>query len=402
MKRNTWAYIVGFGGVVAFGSAHGCAFDPFSPPDYDDRPGATDVVSSSSGGAAGMGGAGGSGGVAGQGGTGGLAGQGGTAGAGGAVCLCDGVDDGNECTMDTVGACPDGDAAKCHTPDLTKVGQVCDPANNFICGAEGKCDRDCLVCTNEPWCTKRCNALACPDDSGCLSGSCEQGVCCNAECIGPCKSCNRAGTVGSCQRLPLGMQVTDTPACIGVQSCDVSGNCVTQMGARLGAGCNLSSDCLSGLCNGGCGCVSQAGEPCAEDLECGSNLCDKATHLCRPCTSAADCRAGANCVTGRCQAFAGEQADKSADCVAGTTYFRLMCTVDTNAMCTRHEECRSRNCKNGYCSNPCTKDADCIAGSCEAQWNQCKLPKGARCVPGSAQQGACQSGKCSGFPPRCE
>ena len=407
MKRNTWACIVGFGGVVAFTSAHGCAFNPFSPPDYDNRPGAIEPASSSSGGAAGMGGTGGVAGSGGLAGVGGSAGQGGSAGAGGAVCMCDGADDGNECTTDVLGACPAGELAKCHQ---VVPGQPCSAGPSYVCGLDGTCSGDCLVCPDDPACAARCGGQICPDDAGCKTGYCEQGVCCNAECIGPCKSCNREGTVGSCTQLAVGLQVPGCDTIIAAQgkvdACDNDGTCSTfvQAGWPLGHACATPDQCISARCKAS-GCVSPVDQPCLEDLECSSNRCDPVTHTCKPCSGAGavPCRPGTTCVgSGVCMVLPGEPAFSN-ECVAPAAPVRLLCVSPVNAPCIKHEECESHHCKDGTCAPMCNGNADCPAGvTCDLAWKQCKLPKGAFCIAGTSQQDACQSGKCSGFPPRCE
>ena len=403
MKRHGFAALAvfGFGAMVM---AYGCSLNPWAGISYDEAgeilgvPEQSTSSSSTNGGMSGAAGTGGNGGMAGAG---GLAGQGGSAGAGGAVCAggCVCMPDNDECTLDSTEECPNGDITKC--THSINPGAPCSAGKDFVCNLEGKCDGDCLVCPDDPACTARCNGQMCPDDAGCKSGYCEQGVCCNAECIGPCKSCNREGTVGSCQRLPLGMQV---PGCTGSNACSSTGECVIGAGAPLGGGCNGASSCMSNWCRAA-GCVSQVGEPCAEDLECASKRCDPVSHLCKPCSGmgSVPCAPGLSCLPGGfCQSLPGEPAVANADCTKGTV-LRYMCVLPQSSPCSAHEECESRNCNGGFCSAPCTKDADCVAGTtCDGSWGQCKLPKGARCIPGTAQATSCQSGKCSGFPPRCE
>lgn len=394
--------------------ADGCAFNPFSTPDISQRPGATDASSSTGpGGTGGAGGSGvaGAGGIAGAGGLagqGGIAGAGGAAGSGGAVCICDGVDDGNECTTDVMGECPVGDMAKCHK---IVPGKPCSGGEGFVCSLAGKCDGDCLVCPNDPACTARCNGQVCPEDSGCKSGYCEQGVCCNAECIGPCRSCNREGTVGSCKQLPVGLQVPGCDTTVAAQgkvdACDNSGMCVTYTSAGwpLGANCGPPSDCISGRCKAS-GCASALDQPCIDDLECSSNRCDPVTHTCKPCSGvdAVQCRQGTTCFgAGTCTVLPGEPALSNTECAAGATVTRYLCGLAEGAMCKKHEECSSHHCKGGKCTAMCSGNGDCPMGfNCDAMWSQCTLPPGAYCIAGPNFANACQSGKCTGFPPRCE
>lgn len=400
--------VVGCFAVTVF-VMEACAYNPLAPPDLD-KPTPTTVSSSAAGseggtgGNGGVGGTAGTGGMAGAGGAGGLAGQGGTAGGGGAGCMCDGVDDGNECTVDD-GPCPGGDMAKCHS---IVPGKACSAGTDFVCNLEGKCESDCLVCSDNPACTARCNGQLCPDDSGCKSGYCEQGACCNAPC-GPCKSCNRAGSVGTCVPLPLGMQ----GECATTKACSAAGACV-DLGTLLplGAACGAGNQCMSNRCSGVAGCVSGIGQPCAEDLECETRRCDPATKTCQDCTKlpmGMQCRADAKCLPGgMCEVFPGELAftNNVANCALGAELHAQRCVRPENSGCKEHEECQSRNCISGVCAPFCMGDAQCAAGTACVLENAtyvCKLLKGTQCIPPSnGVSWECQSGKCSGFPPRCE
>lgn len=378
MKKILVWSAVGASLVVGFGVVHGCAFNPFDPPYIEDRPGKTTGASGSS------------------------SGSGSSSSSSGAPCVCDGVDDGNECTTDVMGECPGGDMAKCHAIDVAKP---CSGGPNYVCNAAGQCVADCNDCTNQPGCTDRCNGLICMTGADCASGNCAQGVCCDTACSGPCVSCNREGSVGSCRELPMG---SDVPGCTtangGGMACGSAGDCVTQAGLILGAACNTADQCMSKQCNVAI-CVSSIGEPCVENFECITKLCDPITKTCKPCLGAGSvpCPAPATCSPqGYCQSLAGEPAIADAEC-AQSKVVRLLCTLSEGEACTKPEECASRNCVAGKCGAFCTGNADCVLNTdCDMSWGQCKLPTGSRCIPGSAQMTSCQSGKCSGFPPRCE
>jgi hypothetical protein len=76
----------------------------------------------------------------------------------------------------------------------------CDPATNR-CKTSCQSDGDCLG-------GRQCNNGACgvlnpqPCQSGCLSGFCPNGVCCDTACVGPCVSCELPGKIGSCTPVP--------------------------------------------------------------------------------------------------------------------------------------------------------------------------------------------------------
>ncbi len=376
MKNKLAWSALGSSLVLGFVMVHGCAFSPFDPPYIEERPGQTTGNTSSSSSSTS------------------------SSSSSGSSCICDGVDDGDECTTDVIGECPGGDMSKCHE---IAVAKPCSAGPNHVCNAAGECVPDCNNCTNEPGCSDRCNGLLCMTGAGCASGYCEQGVCCEAACAGPCRSCNREGSVGSCRELPMGTDVLGCTSANGM-ACGNAGECVTQAGLVLGAACNTADQCMSKQCNVAI-CVSSIGEPCVENFECITRLCDPISKTCKPCLGAGSvpCPAPATCSPeGYCQSLPGDPATVDTEC-AQSTVVRLLCTLPEGSKCARPEECASRNCVNGSCAPFCMKDTDCFLGTtCDLSWNQCKLPTGSRCIPGSAQMTSCQSGKCSGFPPRCE
>lgn len=328
------------------------------------------------------------GGMGGVGGTGGVAGSGGMGGGTGGGCVC--TSDQDDCTTDVVGMCPNGDPAACHT--TAPLGTAC-PAGR--CNDMGACV-DCLACADAA-CLDRCNGLMCAAAADCKSGNCEQSTCCNAACAGPCRACNRTGTEGACTRLPLGLQV---PGCTGAMICANDGTCIAQTKAALGALCNVSADCQSGLCRREY-CQSPVGEPCIEDLECGTSLCDPTTKTCKSCTGAGAgvCPAGSMCDagTGFCKVPLGQPAATTAECLAGTV-IQFLCSLPSGAACKAHNECVGRNCVGGICTPQCSNAGQCADGGPCSPNGVCGMVAGTYC----AINEQCKSGNCSGFPRRCQ
>ncbi|MEZ4300380.1 MAG: hypothetical protein R3B70_35875 [Polyangiaceae bacterium] len=83
---------------------------------------------------------------------------------------------------------------------------------------------------------------ACATDSNCLSGQCENSVCCDVDCTGDCKTCNQPGNVGTCQNVTAGQTVG---ACSGALACNGNGLCKKANGET----CNAAADCASGFCS---------------------------------------------------------------------------------------------------------------------------------------------------------
>lgn len=376
MKTHVAGLLVALGSIGTLVVGYGCAFNPLSPPDFDERPGAgkNDAMSSSAGGAGGQGG---------------LAGQGGV---GGMSCVC--PDDNNECTIATEANCPNGDVNACS--QSIAFGAKC---SNGGCNEQGECV-SCLMC-DSPECFARCEKMACNDDGQCAKEFCEQNTCCNEECAGPCKACNRPGTEGICTPLPKSLQVEGCKA--AGQACDGLGQCGALAKAPLGALCNFGTDCASGACKSDT-CRSQNGQPCVEDLECFSNRCDPVTKTCKSCNEPGIlCPLGTECVTqnGACQVLLGQPSSTNAECGAGEV-FNFLCSLPPGAPCESHSDCESRNCSEMKKCTPlcspqgmppvlCIADTACFNGAC-------KLLLESYCVVNSQ----CESNNCSGFPRRCQ
>ncbi len=117
--------------------------------------------------------------------------------------------------------------------------------------------------TNETWeyrVTGWGNGTGCAANSpsSCASGNCVEGVCCDvAQCSGPCKSCNAAGSEGTCVLATAGTEVPGS--CAGGQACDGSGNCKSMNGTS----CTSPDVCASGICADGVCCDTACSGTCS-------------------------------------------------------------------------------------------------------------------------------------------
>jgi MYXO-CTERM domain-containing protein len=94
--------------------------------------------------------------------------------------------------------------------------------------------------------------------TSCASGNCVDGVCCDvAACTGACKSCNVAGSEGTCVLAKAGTEVTGS--CAVGQACDGTGSCLS----KNGQACTVASACASGFCADGVCCDSACAGTCA-------------------------------------------------------------------------------------------------------------------------------------------
>jgi hypothetical protein len=126
--------------------------------------------------------------------------------------------------------------------------------------------------------------------TSCASGNCADGVCCDvAACTGACKSCNVAGSEGTCVLVKAGTQVVGS--CADGQSCDGSGSCK----AENGQPCTAAGTCASGFCADGVCCDGACSGTCASCNQVGR------TGKCTPFTAGTDPQSECGRGTGVCK-----------------------------------------------------------------------------------------------------
>ncbi len=158
------------------------------------------------------------------------------------------------------------------------------------------------------------NGQSCSSAAACASGHCTDGVCCDSACDGACESCGLTGQEGTC-----------TPYALGD---DPENECATFDGCEK-------------VCDGKGACLS-----------CGLFQCGSADSCLDTCASAADCKDGAWCNGGSCEA-----------------------KKVNGAACSDSAECTSDVCALGSCCNVgCFAPATCATGDC--------LCDGVACTPG--------------------
>ncbi len=198
-----------------------------------------------------------------------------------------------------------------------KAGRCCDSActaDGETCGQDGHC--------------KRGNGTPCSDATGCLQGFCFDGVCCNEDCSGRCKTCKS----GTCRDVDKGQQDPLTCAAKGE------------------------------MCDGEGACVREKGEACANDRDCQSVHCvdgfccdDTCEGWCKAC-SAEKKGGGSN---GEC-GYVVPNVDKDNECEYGACNGAGACKSDNGEACTQDGDCLSLHCVDGVCCN------DACAGTCQA------------------------------------
>jgi len=247
-------------------------------------------------------------------------------------CNADDDCDGNDCTGvagTCVPNCDDGVTNNLES-DVDCGGGTCDG-----CALGDDCanvDSNCLsgVCGADDKCEASPIGATCLANGDCLSGQCEDGVCCNMDCGGTCKSCNLAATKGTCTNIATGQDPDDE--CNGAQVCQ-GGACKKPDGQACGAPaeCLAGHFCVDGVCcavacNGTCEACNLAGSP------------------------------------GTCTPVANGQ-DPAGECSGVTSCDGAgMCTKLANgALCAANVECQGNNCVDGVC---CDNACNTLCKSC--------------------------------------
>jgi hypothetical protein len=153
------------------------------------------------------------------------------------------------------------------------------------------------------------NGQACGAGSGCQTGFCVDGVCCETACAGSCNACRAAKTGqadGACRPVTTGTDPDDECELDSSNLCGRTGMC-NGAGACAVAAANLAcgeTKCMGSSltprprCNGMGTCEARPVEPCPGGLRCASATTCKVA-----CAADADCVTGQVCNTaeGRCQ-----------------------------------------------------------------------------------------------------
>lgn len=182
----------------------------------------------------------------------------------------------------------------------------------------------------------------CRSDSDCASGHCADGVCCNEDCAGACRSCALPGSEGTCTLVtpgtvdPRGLCMSGPPEdCGGDGTCDAQGGCRnwargTLCGPQICVAPNAAPMTLAPLaryaCDGAGTCLESL-VSCAP-FSCASNACKLA------------CRADADCGEGYACDCTGSACGNGGRCVGAVAH---------GQPCSRSDQCREGACSGGAC-----------------------------------------------------
>jgi large repetitive protein len=293
-------------------------------------------------------------------------------------------------------------------------GESCDDGNaNPDDGCGVNCQQEaCWECPSPgSACTKTnagCLGDTCAQITDCVSGICVDGVCCESASCGLCESCNTPGPfAGQCTPAPIGLQ---TDNCSGANACHYPAcEALTPDKHVLGAKCSVDIDCAGDQAAGN-KCVSSTcrlkeGALCSDDVQCATNRCDLATHLCTQCVNNSDCRSQ-ECVpgSGLCKAATGEPCSDSMSCAGTALCFSDtspgICLLKAGGNCKDDFQCASRLCVNSQCAS-CNENS-CSPGPCDVTSGNCTTIGGLKTGAYCRAPSDCASAKCVGFPLRCQ
>jgi hypothetical protein len=307
--------------------------------------------------------------------------------------------------------------------------QNCSP---FNC-ADGTCNKVCLSdadCEAGHACVKglcgpKQNGQSCSMGAECLSTHCVDGVCCDGDCTGACRSCALASTPGKCTSIaagnvdPRGVCVDMTAAaCATNGKCDGSGGCQNYEKGTICAPetcaanvytppstCSATGQCVASdslpcspyVCNGSScfnACTTTSGN-CLPPNVCNGNSCGKKN-------VGASCSAGSECASTFCAQ--GVCCDKSCggacqSCAlpgtlgtctnvpTGASDPAGLCTDAGDASCGTNGKCQAGACQKYVKGTPC-KDSTCPVptttftpgSTCDGN-GACQTPASSSCFP---------------------
>ena len=184
-----------------------------------------------------------------------------------------------------------------------------------------------------------------------------------------------------------------------------SGSLDDVTGCQSAADCRAGEQCISGQCVGAPACTSSA--QCGANQQCVSGVCVTIAG----CTSSAQCAAGEQCVSSACVAIpactSNAQCAAGEQCVAGVCVVVPACT--SNAQCAAGETCQRGTCIPTVpactSSAQCGAGEQCISGVCVAVSGctsnaQCNF--GEACVAGQCVPTGCTSNAQCGTGQTCQ
>jgi MYXO-CTERM domain-containing protein len=210
---------------------------------------------------------------------------------------------------------------------------------------------------------------ACTKDDDCATRFCTDGVCCDARCDEPCRTCGS----GTCGLVTSGQD----DHCNGISSCSATGACIRANGQP----CQTSSECASGVCD-------------RDDGVCCDRACDGECNTCKSDKSPGTCTvliagtAPVNCLPFACDGK-NEQCPTKCEgdiacarpnvCLGDGTCQAITAPtcIDTHTLKAPSglaTDCAPYACSGNGCLQACKSLADCVNGfACDVD-GVCRQP----------------------------
>jgi hypothetical protein len=282
---------------------------------------------------------------------------------------CSGLVENTPHTCDGMGTCRESELVDC-APFLCTGGACatsCDPRQSDACEPGHACVAQDQNGVTAGVCGQRKNGQPCGTAADCESRQCVDGVCCESDCAGACRSCNLPGSPGRCLTVAPGApdphrtcQDLGPAACSTNGVCDGNGSCQSYAAGTVCGkqGCVAGAYTPPPTCNASGQCVASRSRTC-NPFVCNGDTCFTA------CSTDEQCVAGEFCVHGSCGLK-----PKGADC-------------------TTAKECQSGFCAQGVCCDSACTEA-CMA---------CDLTASAGTCSGVPDHEPDPQGKCVASPP---
>ena len=334
---------------------------------------------------------------------------------GGDTCPKCGPDKGCDTAEDCVGAECSGSPGTC-TPNCAdevknnaESDVDCGGATCPVCalgegcaGADANCEVTAFCDGSNQCAAKKAPGVACTGTNECVAGLCDanDGVCCDVDCSGACRSCKLAGKEGTCSTVEFLQDPEDE--CPGTQACDGVGQCLKVNSDT----CSGNGECLSGNCADGLCCNTTCIGSCkACDLAGSEGQC---TNIAGGQDPSNECAGALSCNgVGACQIPNGTTCFFNSDCASGFCVEGLCCDTLCDGLCAACDLPGTA----GTCSFvPSGQDPDgeCAGGkpNCSGM-GTCGLPSGAVCgsntvcASGFCVDGVCCNVACAGTCTAC-
>ena len=229
---------------------------------------------------------------------------------------------------------------------------------------------------------KKIIAQPCAAGSDCVSTFCADGVCCGAACNTACKSCNVAGSVGSCIALTSGTDNSPANICVAPNSCDAAGNCKKVNGTA----CAGNAECISGTCLDGFCCGSASCPTCQACTGANGTCANLALNA--PDTVPANACNGNNTCDGMgaCKAKLGQGCLNGGTCASGNCADLVCCDAACSGTCQACTALKKGAGADGICGNIANNtdpDNECVGTKCNGS---------GACIPKAGNGSVCANG----------